>query len=706
MGSKNKDAVLSVLSVEYDFVCYIDVTDNSIELFKAEGVFYDQIKQKSGLISPKEFDSLFKAIIPAEELEEFKRNVDRDTLSAVISCGEIPRVDFKAKVNDDYEHFRASFVFAGDDSNNIIISVRNVEDDYVKRDVDISNLREEMERKHRRDTEIYSIRENQLRLITALSETFETLFYIDLSDDSYVIYGTDEVFMDKVASKIINTNNFFKDNIVNTNQVVYEADRDKLIKFFDRKRLVKELTEKPFVSTEIRIMVGGNPVWYRDKAVMYRDENGRDFIVVGVINLSEERRAELERKEHLELIAQSRALLEEKQKELETALSNEEAAGRAKTTFLFNMSHDIRTPMNAIMGFTDLARESIDDKDMLLNCLDKIKSASNHLLKLINEVLDLSQLRRGEVKISETPEKISSIIKHVNTLLGNSIQDKNLTFVTHCEEIRDDYVWADRLHLDQAILNIISNSVKYTEPGGRISFTVTQLDDTKPGYANYRFVINDSGIGMSKDFVGHMFESFTRAEDVEKRGIEGAGLGMAITKQLIDHMGGYIVVESEPGCGTTTVVEVSFRKREIGPKGNPVNNENSPIDISGKRVLVVEDNELNREIIKCILENNKLMVEEAENGEVAVEMVKKSDSDYYDYILMDIRMPKMNGYEATKAIRAMGPDYDAIPIIAITANAFDEDKNKAFEAGMNAHLAKPIIMPEMLRVLREYAHKE
>lgn len=263
-------------------------------------------------------------------------------------------------------------------------------------------------------------------------------------------------------------------------------------------------------------------------------------------------------------------------------------------------------------------------------------------------------------------------------------------------------MWADRLHLDQALLNIITNSVKYTEPGGRISFTVSQLEDTKPGYANYRFVINDTGIGMSRDFVGHIFESFTRAESVEKSGIEGAGLGMAITKQLIDCMGGKIVVDSEPGCGTTTVVEVSFRKR-VNSVGSMIDNDDVLVDISGKRVLVVEDNEFNREIIKCILENNHLIVEEAEDGAMAVKMVAGLRSDYYDYILMDIRMPNMNGYEATEAIRAMGDAYMRIPIIAISANAFDEDKVRALESGMNAHLAKPIIMPELLKVLRNFA---
>lgn len=701
MGNR-KDAVLSAMSVMYDLVCYIDVAENNIELFKAENIYFDILNQRIGLISKDEFDRMLKSVILAEDLDEFLRNVDRDTLMAVIKCGEIPRVDFRVRINDDIMHYRAEFLDSGDGSDNIILGIRNNEEEYLRHNADIINLREEIELKQLKDSNMSLFTEKRLQLVTALSETFETVYCVDLDDDSYVTYGTDEEFRSKVISRIVNTGHFFEDTKVNIDNVVFEADRERVNEFINRNYLVSELRVKPSVSIDVRIIIGGNPVWYREKAALFRDETGKEYLIIGVINLSDERRAELERKEHLEQIAASRLQLDKKQQELETALSNEEAAGRAKTTFLFNMSHDIRTPMNAIMGFTDLARESIDDEEMLLNCLDKIKESSNHLLKLINEVLDLSQLRMGEVKTNETPEKISALVNHIRTLLGNSVRDKNIRFVTHCENIRDDLVWADRLHLDQALLNIITNSVKYTEPGGRISFTVSQLEDTKPGYANYRFVINDTGIGMSRDFVGHIFESFTRAESVEKSGIEGAGLGMAITKQLIDYMGGKIVVDSEPGCGTTTVVEVSFRKR-VNSVGSMIDNDDVLVDISGKRVLVVEDNELNREIIKCILENNHLIVEEAEDGAMAVKMVAGLRSDYYDYILMDIRMPNMNGYEATEAIRAMGDAYMRIPIIAISANAFDEDKVRALESGMNAHLAKPIIMPELLKVLRNFA---
>ncbi len=399
-------------------------------------------------------------------------------------------------------------------------------------------------------------------------------------------------------------------------------------------------------------------------------------------------------------------VLEDEREEMRKLLAAEkekaEYANQAKSTFLFNMSHDIRTPMNAIIGFTGMAEKHIDEKNRVLDALSKVKMSSDHLLKLINDVLDMSRIESGTVHIDEEPLCIDMIRDNLFSILNGSAEAKNIRLTANVKENTEHHwLYADRLRLMRVLTNIISNSIKYTNPGGKIDLTIEELPCEKEGFAHYRCTVSDTGIGMSREFLEHVFEPFSRAESATKSGVVGTGLGMAITKSLVELMGGTIAIDSELGKGTVVCIDLENRIAEPVIPEAEAEAEAMP-DLIGKKVLLVEDNELNREIATEILEEAGLLVDTAEDGDIAVEKVKNAVPGQYDLVLMDIQMPKMNGYEATKAIRALKAEYASrLPIIAMTANAFDEDKQNALAAGMNAHISKPINIPVLLKSMSE-----
>ena len=528
--------------------------------------------------------------------------------------------------------------------------------------------------------------------------------------------------------------------------------------------------------------------------------------------------------------------LEQKNAELERAVRQETAANRAKREFLFNMSHDIRTPMNAIIGFTSLAATHIDNREQVLDYLKKTATASQHLLSLINDVLDMSRIESGKVSLEPRPVHLPELVHDLRDIIQSGISAKRISLFIDMVDVEDEDVIADPMRLNQIMLNIMSNAIKFTPAGGTITLRIVQKQTAPQGCADYEFHIRDNGIGMSPAFQEHIFEQFAREETSTVSGIQGTGLGMAITKNLVDMMDGGISVESEPGKGseftvslrfpvsgeraaaparipqleglralvadddTDTCLNVSKMLRTIGMRADWTTSgreavvraqdaldqgdgfrvfiidwmipdlnglevvrrvrkmigDATPIiiltaydwtdieveardagvtafcakplflselrrvlaepfrmeeqaeptenaaEFAGKRLLVVEDNALNREIAVTMLEEAGFAVDTAENGKLAVDKVRESAPGYYDLVLMDIQMPVMNGYEATRAIRAL-PDAEkaALPIVAITANAFDEDRQNAAKAGMNGHLSKPFDMQQLLAMIEE-----
>ena len=532
--------------------------------------------------------------------------------------------------------------------------------------------------------------------------------------------------------------------------------------------------------------------------------------------------------------------LEEQNRKLEIALRHEGAANRAKREFLFNMSHDIRTPMNAIIGFTSLAATHIDNREQVLDYLKKISTSSQHLLSLINDVLDMSRIESGKVKIEEKAVHLPDLVHDVRSIIQPNVAAKRLSLFIDTMDIEDEDIITDPLRLNQILLNILSNAIKFTPTGGMISIRIAQKNGAPKGCVCYEFRIKDNGIGMSEEFQKHIFEEFSREESSTVSGIQGTGLGMSITKNIVDLMGGTIALTSEPGKGsefivtlcftrsgqkaepkqlpqleglralvadddTNTCLNVSTMLSKIGMRpewtisgkeavirtkyaveqgdefsvyiidwlipdmngieivrqirkviGNrcpiiiltaydwadiedearaagvtafcekplflselrrvlaepfraePASKPAQPTaaDLKGKKLLLVEDNELNREIALEILKDAGFVVDIAEDGAVAVQKIKQAAPGQYDLILMDIQMPNLDGYEATRQIRAL-PDAEKanIPIFAMTANAFEEDRQNALEAGMNGHIAKPLDVPHLLRVLADALKK-
>ncbi len=382
-----------------------------------------------------------------------------------------------------------------------------------------------------------------------------------------------------------------------------------------------------------------------------------------------------------------------------------EERSRAKSVFLSNMSHDIRTPMNAIIGFTDLAiqYESESGDSRIQDYLLKIRAAGSHLLSLINDVLDMSRIESGKMHLDIEPCSISQILNNINTIVQGQIQDKGQNFHMDAEGIQNDGIYCDKLRLNQVILNLLGNAVKFTPAGGTISVTVLQKG-RHGEYGSYEFRVKDNGIGMTPEFAKRVFEPFERERTSTVSGIQGTGLGMAITKNIIDLMKGSICVETAPDQGTEFIVHVELKIQEQGEDTPRKENETSSEEpnFSGKRILLVEDNELNREIASEILQQYGFEIEEAEDGAVAVETIKNARPGWYDLILMDIQMPVMDGYMATRTIRGLSDSsYADIPIIAMTANAFEDDKKNALESGMNGHIAKPVDVDALIRILAD-----
>ena len=391
----------------------------------------------------------------------------------------------------------------------------------------------------------------------------------------------------------------------------------------------------------------------------------------------------------------------EANKKLSQALAAARDASNAKTTFLFNMSHDIRTPMNAIVGFTALASSHLDDQEKARDYLERISVSSQHLLSLINDVLDMSRIESGKITLDEGEVHLPDLISDLQTIVQADASAKHLELTVDTKVIVHEDIVTDQLRLNQVLLNILSNAVKFTPAGGRISMCVTEKESDRDGFADYLFRIKDTGIGMSEEFQKTIFEAFTRERTSTVSGIQGTGLGMAITKNIVDVMGGTVTVQSEEGKGSEFLVELPCRIGSSSAEPAPVP-EPTKEDFAGKRVLLAEDNEMNQMIAEAILTEAGLMVELAGNGQIAVEKMEEAPAGYYDIVLMDIQMPVMDGYEAAKQIRGLpDPEKAAIPIVAVTANAFEEDRKIALEAGMNGHLAKPYDIPKMMEALRE-----
>lgn len=399
-----------------------------------------------------------------------------------------------------------------------------------------------------------------------------------------------------------------------------------------------------------------------------------------------------------------------KQNLLLAALEQAQMAKIARNTFLSNMSHDIRTPLNAIIGYTDLARDHKDEVGKVENYMDKIQVSSEQLLAIPNESLEVTRIESGKVSLIERKCHLTDLLEDVESTFRIGIQEKGIRFYLEKDDVRNFSVVVDYIRLKEILCQLVDNAMKYTEPGGMICLSMKESDIAVNGYAKFQFMVKDDGIGISEEFQASLFEPFKRENNTTASGVPGTGLGLTVVKGLVDIMGGEISVKSEPGkgCCFTVSMLMKLQKKQQGEHlENSGNNYIEPVSLEGKRILVVEDNEINREIVEEVLKSEGFLVETAENGEEALERIQESEPGYYSLVLMDIQMPVMDGYEATKAIRNLEDKRLAgVPIVALSANAFAEDYQHSLDVGMDAHVPKPIDRIKLRELLQQLIGKD
>ena len=481
---------------------------------------------------------------------------------------------------------------------------------------------------------------------------------------------------------------------------VHPEDREHYCNMCNRGYMERKLSRaNQFYSFNYRQIASGVEKWFRMHVIVaaYSPEGKVTHVVLAVMDVDKEIQKDIKQKETIE-----------------AALVEAEYANKAKSRFLSNMSHDIRTPMNAITGFASLAQNSLDDRNQVKDYLEKIQSASKHLLNLINDILDMSRIESGKLQLEETEVSLRDVLSDVRNLIQPMAEEKSIRFQMQ-NEIVNNYVYCDKLRLNQILINLLGNSVKFTPNGGEISLRIYQEMVAPAGYGVYIFKVKDNGVGIGKEFLNSIFNAFEREKSIENSGVQGTGLGLSITKNIVKMMGGKIEVESELGQGTEFTVKVVFMLQDVDEPTTSAEDENRNKArkeekelarqkelFEGKKILLVEDNLLNREIAKKLLMGQGFVVDEVGNGKEAVDKLRDMGSKYYAVVLMDIQMPIMDGYEATKAIRNFDNRMIAnIPIVAMTANAFGEERKKAFACGMNGYVTKPIEINVLFETLKQ-----
>ncbi len=524
-------------------------------------------------------------------------------------------------------------------------------------------------------------------MFEGIKEIFDTFILVDLVHKNYIFLM--DTVPDNYEIPFEGPFDLLKEHIVNNR--VPEKDKKAMNAYLDIDYIYNYFSDNEIKLSNMRHrLIDDEKKWVNSRIVCLERVEGKPTKVI--------------------IMRQDVTLEVAQERMIKDALNQALEANNSKSNFLANMSHDIRTPMNAIIGFNNMAMKHFDDKEKVAECLEKISISSAGLLSLINDILDMSKIESGNQHVDANPCDVMEEVKRTELVVRPQTDAKGIEFVVEYD-IKHRKVIADRILVNRVISNLLSNAVKFTETGGKITFRISEKADIKDGYALYELIVKDTGIGMSEEFIDTIFDTFTRERTSTVSGITGTGLGMAISKNLVDLMGGTISVKSKKGVGsefkvvlpTQLILEDESKENDeivLEPyniKGLSKSGKESPM------ILVVEDNELNREIICDILKTEGFSIEEAFNGLEAVQILEASKKGYFDCVLMDVQMPIMDGYEATKTIRASNNEYvNKIPIIAMTANAFDEDKRKALECGMNMHISKPIKVDELLETLYEY----
>jgi signal transduction histidine kinase/ActR/RegA family two-component response regulator len=653
--------IANTLGDGFDNIYYVDINDNSFIEFNAQGVV-KTLDAKNCNDFFAGFEQALEKVVYREDWDAVQEFIDKEKLLHGLENDRAVSISFRFSFDGRLVYYRLKATKTPDSENHIVVTLENVDE-------------EESAKAERK-----AIANRDMAVISGLSDDFGCVVYVDYETLSEVHYRFDPMFDEMVPgwSKIDNFGERLK---VLVDTVVHPSDRESFCLATEPTKVLDMVDREHVYFVNFRLQVGGEDIYYQIKFV--KDENFKNHVIAGFHSVDAETKREMANLEKAEL------------------------ANKAKSAFLFNMSHDIRTPLNAMIGFTDMAVKNIDDKAKALDCLSKSKLSSEHLLSLINDVLDMSRIESGKVELDLNPVNLDENGEDYVPMLRSLAEKKNVHFEFAHHDIQNRYVYVDFLRLNQVLINVVSNAVKYTPSGGSVTVDIRQVASDRDGYGMYQFVIQDTGIGMSAEYQQHLFDEFSRERTSTVSKQQGTGLGLAITKRIIDMMEGSIEVDSKVGEGSKFTIRIPMRIQEHPEDVEQVrfaHSEEEPVSFEGFKILVVEDNELNLEISKDILESAGVVVESAEDGSIAVDRLKEKGPDYYDCILMDIQMPVMDGFEATRTIRQMFPD-KRIPIIALSANAFDEDRRKSFEAGMDGHLAKPIVIAQLEDALKKYLKK-
>ncbi len=533
----------------------------------------------------------------------------------------------------------------------------------------------------RKEIKAIEQQKQQLDIITSLSKDYENVYIVNAEKETGITLKLDGYVSEELVNGFERELSYYSACKNYVQNRVYEEDKEMMLEAMKLENVLAHVRNgEEYVGT-YRVVGDGEIHYYRYK---YIYTGNQDQIIAGFQNVDD-------------IVKEQ----EDQKKKLQEALEAAEKASKAKTSFLFNMSHDIRTPMNAILGFTDLAKKHPDDPDRLRDYLNKIQSSGNVLMSILNNILEMARIESGSIDLDEQAMDLEETGEALFSVFQTQMEQKGIKF-TKDVNIQHRYVYGDQTKLREIFLNILSNALKYTESGGKVHILFEEKPSDKESYAILRTQISDTGIGMPPEFLDHIFDEFSRERNSERNNIEGTGLGMAIVKRFVDLMGGKIEVQSERDKGSAFTITTSHRIASKDDVASDVVQQDLNKDFTGKRILLAEDNDLNAEIASEILSDVGFEVERAGDGQICVDMLNNQPAHYYDVILMDVQMPNLNGYGAARKIRNLNDKEKAsIPIIAMTANAFDEDRKEAIAAGMNGHAAKPIDISKLMEKLSE-----
>lgn len=663
-SERRSHEVISAISKIYWGIYLVDLEKDTCERIASVGEGYQASRKVCA--ASQAFEDILRYIVSEEYWDHMRDFVDTRTLVTRLSQEDTITTTYRARTG---EWRQARF----------IVKTR----DEKGRAKDLLYMVNPIDRAKQKEMQYQAV-------MNALGQDFSVIFLTDLRQDTIeLIRGGEDTH---IGRKLEDMHYRYSDWIrYACEHLVCEENREEMAFLLSPAHLEAELLRHKMYS--VRCHVHPNPAgneYFEVRAVLSQQDENHFEVIMGYRPLDQ-------------VIREERM----NQQRLEEALHQVELANEAKSAFLFNMSHDIRTPMNAILGFSSLLRMHKEEPEKILDYTEKIEKSGEYLLSLINNVLELSRIESGKSQLDETIIDTKELNDAVCYLFENQMKAKQISF-TRTLRTTHRFIYADKVKLQEILLNLLSNACKYTPPGGKVSFDVCSSPSKEEGVELFTSTIRDNGIGMTKEFLAHIFEAFTRARSSTESRQPGFGLGMGIAKKLTELMGGTITVESEPGKGTTFTVRIPHRIAKGPEEAFPAEDSALPdTALQGRRILLAEDNDLNAEIAEELLKEAGLLVERARDGIECLSMLEKREPLWYDLILMDIQMPNMDGYKATTIIRHLeDPRLSKIPIIAMTANAFAEDKAKAIALGMNAHVAKPFDIRALKRVMADVLGKQ